>query len=171
MRAHVDFWHVSYLGFAGHAYAQSPFYQGKTITLVQGREPGGSGDTRSKAVIPFLQKYIPGNPTIVSEFMSGAGGRKAANYLFGSARPDGLTIGHVSGGIVTSAVLGESGVQYDLDKFIWLGSTDSTYHYVLLIRKELGLNNVEKLQAYSGLKIGAQSIGHTSYTQGRTSRS
>jgi tripartite-type tricarboxylate transporter receptor subunit TctC len=119
-------------------------------------------------VIPFLQKYIPGNPTIVNEFMSGAGGRKAANYLFGSARPDGLTIGHVSGGIVTSAVLGESGVQYDLDKFIWLGSTDSAYHYVLLIRKELGLNNVEKLQAYSGLKIGAQSIGHTSYTQGRT---
>lgn len=159
---------VSYLGWAGHVHAQSPYYQGKTIKLIQGREPGGSGDTRSRAVIPFLRKHIPGNPSIVSEFMPGAGSRKAANYIFGSARPDGLTIGHVSSGIVTSAVLGESGVQYDLNKFNWLGSTDSAFHYVFFIRKELGLNNLEKLRAYSGLRIGATSIGHTTYTYGRT---
>ncbi len=100
--------------------------------------------------------------------MPGGGGRKAANYIFGSARPDGLTIGHVSSGIVTSAVLGESGIQYDLNKFHWLGSTDSAFHYVLFIRKELGLNNLEKVRAYSGLRIGATSIGHTTYTYGRT---
>ena len=159
---------VSYLGFGGHVYAQSSYYQGKAIRLIQGREPGGSGDIRSRAVIPFLKKYIPGNPTIVSEFMPGGGGRKAANYLFGTARPDGLTIGHVSSGIVTSAVLGETGVQYDVDKFHWLGSTDGAFHYAFFIRKELGLSNVEKLQAYSGLRIGATSIGHTTYTYGRT---
>jgi tripartite-type tricarboxylate transporter receptor subunit TctC len=159
---------VSYLGCAGHVHAQSPYYQGKTIKLIQGRDAGGSGDTRSRAVIPFLRKHIPGNPSIVSEFMPGGGGRKAANYIFGSARPDGLTIGHVSSGIVTSAVLGESGIQYDLNKFHWLGSTDSAFHYVFFIRKELGLNNLEKLRAYSGLRIGATSIGHTTYTYGRT---
>jgi tripartite-type tricarboxylate transporter receptor subunit TctC len=159
---------VFYLGFGGHVYAQSSYYQGKTIKLIQGREPGGSGDIRSRAVIPFLKKYIAGNPNIVSEFMPGGGGRKAANYLYGSARPDGLSIGHVSSGIVTSAVLGETGVQYDLDKFHWLGSTDSAFHYAFFIRKELGLSNVEKLQAYSGLRIGATSIGHTTYTYGRT---
>lgn len=159
---------VSYLGFGAHVYAQSSYYQGKTIRLIQGREPGGSGDIRSRAVMPFLKKYIPGNPAIVSEFMPGGGGRKAANYLFGTARSDGLTIGHVSSGIVTSAVLGETGVQYDLDKFHWLGSTDSAFHYAFFIRKELGLSNVEKLQAYSGLRIGATSIGHTTYTYGRT---
>ena len=60
---------VSFLGFGGHVYAQAPYYQGKTIKLIQGREPGGSGDIRSKAVIPFLRKYIPGNPTIINEFM------------------------------------------------------------------------------------------------------
>jgi len=159
---------VSYLGFAGHVYAQAPYYQGKTIKLIQGREPGGSGDIRSRAVAPFLTKYIPGNPNIVSEFMPGGGGRKAANFLFGTARPDGLTIGHVSSGIFTTAVLGETGVQYDVDKFHWLGATDSAFHYVFLTRKQLGLNNIEKLQAYSGLRIGATSIGHTTYTFGRT---
>jgi len=78
---------VFYLGFVGHVYAQSSYYQGKTIKLIQGREPGGSGDIRSRAVVPFLSKYIPGNPNIVTEFMPGGGGRKAANYLFSTARP------------------------------------------------------------------------------------
>ena len=159
---------VSYVGFGADVYSQTPYYQGKTIRLIQGREAGGSGDTRSRAVIPFLRKHIPGNPSIVSEFMPGGGGRKAANYLFSSTRPDGLAFGHVSSGIVTSAVLGESGVQYDLDKFHWLGSTDSAFHYVFFVRKQLGLNNLEKVRAYSGLRIGATSIGHTTYTYGRT---
>jgi tripartite-type tricarboxylate transporter receptor subunit TctC len=157
----------SWVGLSGPVYSQTPYYQGKTIKLVQGREAGGSGDTRSRAVIPFLKKHIPGNPNIVSEFMPGGGGRKAANHIF-TARGDGLTIGHVSSGIVTSAVLGETGVQYDLNKFYWLGSTDSAFHYAFFIRKPLGLNNLEKLRAYSGLRIGATSIGHTTYTYGRT---
>ncbi len=56
---------ASYLGFGGLVQAQSPSYQGKTIKLIQGCEPGGSGDIRS----PFLSKYIPGNPNIVTEAM------------------------------------------------------------------------------------------------------
>jgi len=156
-------------GFGGQVYAQAPYYQGKTIKLLQGREPGGSGDIRSRAVAPFLTKYIPGNPKIVSEFMGGAGGRKAANFLFTTARPDGLTLGHVSSGIFTSAVLGEPGIEYDLEKFHWLGATDSAFHYVFMTRKELGFgNNIEKLQAHSGLRIGATTMGHTTYTYGRT---
>ena len=63
------------------AYAQAPFYQGKTLTIVHGRDAGGSGDFRVRAVGPFLHKYIPGNPTIVHEYMDGGGGRKAANAL------------------------------------------------------------------------------------------
>ena len=46
-------------------HAQTPFYQGKTITVVQSTEPGGSGDLRTKAVTSALAKHIPGNPTIM----------------------------------------------------------------------------------------------------------
>jgi tripartite-type tricarboxylate transporter receptor subunit TctC len=73
-------------------YSQSDFYRGKTITIIHGRSAGGSGDYRARAVAPFLQKYIPGNPTIVHEHMDGGGGRKAANHIFSTARPDGLTL-------------------------------------------------------------------------------
>ena len=62
--------------------AQPLHYKGKTITVIEGRSPGGVGDLRTKAILPFLQKYIPGNPTIVPEYMPGGGGRQAANYVY-----------------------------------------------------------------------------------------
>jgi tripartite-type tricarboxylate transporter receptor subunit TctC len=97
--------------FSDSAFSQTSFYQGKTISIVHGRAPGGSGDLRVRAVIPFLQKYIPGNPSFVHEYMDGGGGRKAANYIFSQARADGLIIGNVGGGVVANAILGEQGVQ------------------------------------------------------------
>ena len=47
-------------------FGQAPFYQGKTITIVQAREAGGTGDLRVRAQVPFLRKYIPGNPNDLS---------------------------------------------------------------------------------------------------------
>src|SRR6266536_2144868 len=153
--------------FAAPVYSQTPFYQGKTISIVQGRDPGGTGDMRVRAMIPFLQKYIPGNPTVVSEYMPGGGGRKAANHVYRSARPDGLTIGNPGVGMVSSAVLGESGVLYDLDRFFYLGSPYSTYHPIFVSRKQAGLSNTEKLRAATGVRIGAQSVGFSVYNESR----
>ena len=152
---------------AGAARSQTPFYQGKTINVIQGREPGGTGDMRVRAVMPFLKKYIPGQPTIVTEFISGAGGRRAANHIYQNMRPDGLTLGNVGAGLVANAILGEPGVQYDLDKFIYLGSPNSASHYIFMTKKELGLETIERLRAHPGLRIGAQSVGHDIYINGR----
>ncbi len=148
-------------------FSQASFYQGKTITVIATTAPGGTQDLRVKAVVPFLRKYIAGNPTIIIEYMDGGGGRKGANYLFRNAKPDGLTVGAMSGGIVALQIMRESGVMYDIDKFIHLGSPESTVHYTIYTRKELGLDRLEKLRAASGLRIGAQSVGHVSYIAGR----
>src|SRR5262249_54075177 len=149
------------------ASAQTPYYQGKTITIVQGREPGGTGDMRARSVFPFLRKYIPGNPTIITEFVPGAGGRKAANHIFKGAKADGFTIGNVGAGLVSNAVLREPGVQYDLDKFIYLGTPNSATHYVFGTRREAGLSSLDKLRAATGVRVGAQSVGHDIYMNGR----
>jgi len=142
------------------AFSQTPFYQGKTVTLVRGSTPGGVGERRVRAVIPYLNKYIPGNPTILIEFIPGAGGRKAANYMFHRARPDGLTLANIGSGLISNAVLGETGVEYDLDKFIYLGTPNTGTHYIFLTRKVLGLSTIEKLRAHSGLRIVAHAVGH-----------
>jgi len=148
-------------------FCQASFYQGKTITVVQIVGAGGTGDVRRRALFPFLQKYIPGNPTIISDYMPGGGGRKAANHIYRVAKPDGLTIGGMSASLVTNAILDTGGVQYDLDKFIYLGSPVSIFHYILLTWKDAGLSNMDKLRAVSGVRIGGQEVGHDVYISAR----
>ena len=152
---------------ADPGYSQAPFYQGKTITIIQGREPGGTGDMRARATFSFLKKYIPGQPTVITEFMPGGGGRKAANHIFKGAPADGLVIGNVGAGLIANAVLGETGVQYDLDKFHYLGTPNSASHYVFLSRQEVGFTSLEKLRAAAGVRVGAQTVGHDIYINGR----
>lgn len=149
------------------AHAQSNFYEGKTVTLIATTAPGGSGDLRVKAVVPFLRKHIPGNPTVVMEYIDGGGGRKGANHLYHQVRPDGLTIGAASGSIVGLGIMREQGVNYDVDKFIYLGSAEHENHSVIYTRRELGLDTLEKLRARPGIRIGGQTVGHTSYVAGR----
>jgi tripartite-type tricarboxylate transporter receptor subunit TctC len=155
------------LGYPDFAYSQGSFFEGKTLTLIQGRRPGGLGDMRSRALILFLTKHIPGHPTVVSEYMPGGGGRKVANHLFAAARADGLTIGNIGSGFVANAVLGEPGVHYDIDKMTYLGSGNSKTSYVFLTKKESGFDNIKKLQASPGLKVGALSVGHDIYINAR----
>lgn len=150
-----------------HVSAQVPFYQGKTVIVISGQEPGGTGDLRLKALLPHLKKHIPGQPNIVPEYMPGGGGRKAANYIYRTARADGLTIGFPPSGFILAAVLGETGVDYDLDKFTFFGTPEAEDHYVFLTRKEANLNTLEKLRAASGMRIGGQSVGHSIYTLAR----
>jgi tripartite-type tricarboxylate transporter receptor subunit TctC len=148
-------------------FSQTDFYLGKTVTVIISTAPGGTGDLRIKALLPFLRKHIPGNPTLVAEYMDGGGGRKAANYLFRNARADGLTVGAMGSGIVGLHIMRESGVMYDIDKFIYLGAPETVGHQIIYTRKDLGLSNLEKLRAKPGIRIGAQSVGHVSYIAGR----
>jgi tripartite-type tricarboxylate transporter receptor subunit TctC len=149
-------------------FAQTaPYFQGKTILLIQGREPGGTGALRVQAAIPFLKKYLPGEPIIVTQFMPGGGGRKATNYVYRNAKPDGLTLGNVGAGLVANAVLGSIGVEYDIDKMIYLGASNSTAQYVFGSVAKLGLDSLEKLRARPGVRVGAQTVGHDIYINGR----
>lgn len=146
--------------------AQAPFYQGKTIKVIN-NDPGGTAGLRTKVVTHHLRKHIPGNPTIVIEFVEGGGGRRAANQLFRNTLADGLTIGALSSSIVGSQVMKESGVMYDIEKFIYLGTSVSENHNVIYTRRELGLNSLDKLRAHTGLRIGAQDVGAAAYVSGR----
>jgi hypothetical protein len=86
--------------------------------------------------------------------MAGAGGRKAANHLYNTARADGLTLFRISSSIIPYAVLGESGVQYDIDKLVYMGTTEHILYYLFNTRKQAGLDSLAKLRAASGVRIG-----------------
>ena len=147
--------------------AQTPFYEGKNVLLVSGTDAGGAGDLRTRAVIPVLKKHIPGHPNIVMQYMPGAGGRKAANHMYKSVRPDGLTVGAMITGMVQGTIFGETDVLYELDKFIYLGSHARYAPYAFLTRKAAGFNTRETLTGARGVRIGAPSVGHSLYTMAR----
>lgn len=156
------------LGMPGSGFAQAPFYQGKTINVVYGGGPGGTVDLRFRATAAILRKHIPGRPTFVLEYMPGGGSRKAGNFIY-RAKADGLTMGVMLSSFVPAAVLGLSGVLYDIDKLNYLGSPTSGEPYIFVTRKEARLDTIEKLRNASGVRIGAQSVGHNLYNIGRIS--
>ena len=147
--------------------AQTTFFVGKTINVVLGGPPAGSADLRTRAVVNVLRKHVPGNPNIVVQYMAAGGGRQAANHIFKIAKPDGLTIGSMGAALVANAVLGEPGVQYDIDKFIYLGTPDSAQHYLFITHRDAGLSNLEKLRSTPNVRVGGQSVGHPVYITGR----
>jgi tripartite-type tricarboxylate transporter receptor subunit TctC len=158
---------AQWIAMASMALAQTPFYEGKNLLLLSGTDAGGAGDLRTRAVIPVLKKHIPGNPNVVVQYMPGAGGRKAANHMYKSVRPDGLTVGAMITGMVQGTIFGETDVLYDLDKFIYLGSHARYAPYAFLTRKAAGFNSRESLTAARGVRIGAPSVGHSLYTMAR----
>lgn len=147
------------------ALSQTPYYAGKTITIIRGGGAGGSGEFQSRALMPFLKKYIPGNPTITMEFMDGASGRKAANYFY-TAKPDGLKIAS-AGNMIPGPILGLAGSSYDIDKFIYLGSTETGNPYVFFSRKTTAFDSLEKVRTARGVRVAAHSVGHSVYITGR----
>ncbi len=147
-------------------FPQAPFYQGKTIKIIN-NDPGGTAGLRVKVVMAHLRKFIPGNPTLIIELIEGGGGRRAANHVFQNSKPDGLTIGALSSLIIGLQVMKETGVMYDIDRFIYLGTPVSENHNVIYTRGELALTTLEKLRAASGLRLGAQEVGAAAYISAR----
>lgn len=158
-----------WLAFSGTATsAEAPFYQGKTLTILQGAgDPGGTADLRTKPVIQYLQKHLPGHPGFVFQYMSGGGGIAAPNHLAHTTKRDGLTVGVITSSSFGQAILGAAGVRYKLDDFVFFGSPTSGGPYALAIRPELGIDTVEKLRAAKGLRFAERSVGHTMYIIGR----
>jgi len=155
------------------AEADTPYYQGKTLVVVQGQRPGGLGDLRTRAVLRYLQKYLSGNPTIVSQNRTAGGRTAAANYMANVVKRDGLTLASTGSSMFSNAILGTRGywhggvrranVRYKLDDFEILGSPTSGGPYTLIIRPDLKLDTVEKLRSYKGLRFAQRSVGHSMY--------
>ena len=106
--------------------AQVPFYQGATVTIRVGFTAGGAFDVWARIIAHHLGKYVPGNPTFVVQNMTGGGSMIAANYVYGVAKPDGLTLGVVSPGLYIQQLSGQKEIKFDWFKYSWIGSPEKT---------------------------------------------
>jgi tripartite-type tricarboxylate transporter receptor subunit TctC len=124
------FFLLMFCAYAHDAAAQSPFFEDKTIRLVLGFSPGGISDLWGRALSRAMSQHIPGKPNIILQNMPGAGSLTAANYVYGVAKPDGLTIGFVTPGLYFNQLTDMKEVQFDWARFSWIGSPERTVRII-----------------------------------------
>jgi tripartite-type tricarboxylate transporter receptor subunit TctC len=129
----------------GTAHAQSPYFQGKTITLVVGYQTGDGYDIWSRLLAAHMGKHIPGSPGMIVQNMPGAGSMIAANYIYGVAKPDGLTMGSIGPSLYLDQLVGKKEVQFDWAKFGWVGSTENT-PWLLYMKTDTPYKTIEDVR-------------------------
>jgi len=97
---------------AGDARADD-YYAGQTIRIIIPFSAGGGTDTFGRLIAAHLGNHIPGNPTVIAENVTGAGGLLGSNE-FARVDRDGMTLLTASGHLNLRAFLGLEGLELDL---------------------------------------------------------
>lgn len=145
----------------GGAASVADEFKGKVINFIVPYNPGGGYDAYARMVAPYLEKYT--GATVVVRNVPGGGSLVGTNQLYVS-KPDGLTIGLINGvGAVTNQVFQTEGVQFDLNKFTWLGRMVAEPQVTLASQKS-GFQSIEDIQkAGRAIKVGSSGQGSTDH--------
>ena len=145
------------------ASAQTPFYQGKTITIIVSTKAGDVYDLYPRLVAEFMPKYIPGNPNIIVQNVAGAAGLIGTNQIYNVAKPDGLTFGATYPALYFEQLAKRPEVKFDWTKFIWIGSTVSS-NSLMYMRSDTPYKTVEDVRtASTPPKCGATGVTSSAY--------
>jgi tripartite-type tricarboxylate transporter receptor subunit TctC len=151
------------ISWSSTASPQTPYYAGKTITIVAGTKAGDVYDLYARHFAQFMPKYIPGNPNIIVQNMAGAGSMIAANFVYNVANPVGLTIGAIFPALYFDQVVGRKEVRYSWAKFAWIGSPVTSNH-LLYMRADSPFKTIhDVVKASPAPKCGATGTSSTAY--------
>ena len=107
------------MGVAASAHAQD--FRGKQIKFWIGGGAGGGLDLYSRAIGPFIEKALPGGPSIVMQNLGG-NGQQAIQAMNTSAPRDGSVFASVPPGPIQEPMMGSGVAAYDLRDFRWIGA-------------------------------------------------
>jgi tripartite-type tricarboxylate transporter receptor subunit TctC len=153
---------IGCIATAAHASAASSdgeFYRNKVIRIIVGFSAGGGFDTYARTLSRTMGKYIPGNPSIIVENMTGAGSLISANHVYRVAKPDGLTIGAFNGNQILGQLVGAQGINFDARKMEWMGAPGYNHDLCVLSQKVGVASGDQWLAAKSPLKLGGSAPG------------
>jgi tripartite-type tricarboxylate transporter receptor subunit TctC len=139
----------------------------KTITIVVGFPAGSASDIRTRRLAPYLEKFLPGNPTVIVQNMPGAAGKVSWSWMAKAAPKDGTAIGYYSAAIFTTALFEPHQLELDVNTLQYL--TGDTEPIVLYAHRDLGVRSAEEL-ARTDRRIVNGDTDYTS-TRGLMSRS
>jgi tripartite-type tricarboxylate transporter receptor subunit TctC len=133
---------------AGTATAQSvaDFYGGKTITIAVPADAGGSSSHHALLFSEYFAKQIPGQPNVIVQHMPGAGGLRAANYVYNAGAKDGTSLMMSIDMMVVSELTLPESAKYKSARFNWIGTIVQT-NAVLAVRADAGVKSIDDLKA------------------------
>jgi tripartite-type tricarboxylate transporter receptor subunit TctC len=114
--------------------ARAPSFQGKTLTMIVGFEPGGGTDSAGRLIAQFIGRHLPGAPKVNVHNMPGADGLIALNHFVQAAKPDGATFTMGASTQVSPARFRMPQSRYNPAEFEYVGGTGRG-GTVLLINK------------------------------------
>jgi tripartite-type tricarboxylate transporter receptor subunit TctC len=118
----VAFCALTLAGSPAGAQSVADFYKGKEVTLIVGAGAGGGYDVYARLLARHWPKHIPGNPTMVVQYMPTASGMQMLNHLTDRAPKDGTVVGAAVAATVIDPVGVSEGVAYDPRKLSWIGN-------------------------------------------------
>lgn len=152
-----------FLSLGSALQAQDSFYRGKTVRLIIGSSTGAGYDLWARFLARYFGQHIPGKPDIITQNMPGAGSLVTANYIYGVAKPDGLTLGAIIPAIYFDQLVGRKEVQFDWSKFTWIGSPEQN-DILHFIRADTPYRTVEDLRnAKEPPRCGSSGTGTTGH--------
>jgi tripartite-type tricarboxylate transporter receptor subunit TctC len=116
---------VAVQGAGAEAQSLEKFFKGKKVSMYISSGAGGTNDAYARITARHLGRHIPGQPRILPRNMPGAGGLRAAKFLYRVAPKDGSIMGVVQRSVAVQPILGIKAADYDARKFNWVGSTTS----------------------------------------------
>src|SRR5918999_3142398 len=150
-------------GWVSSAPAQTPFYQGKTITIIVSTKAGDVYDLYPRLVAEFMPKHIPGSPNIIIQNVPGAAGLIGTNQIYNVAKPGGLTFGATYPALYFEQLVKRPEVKFDWTKFIWIGSTINS-NSLMYMRADTPYKTIEDVRtASTPPKCGATGVTSSAY--------
>lgn len=129
---------------AASADEATDFFKGKTINVVVGFGSGGGYGHYCQQLVQYWGDHTPGKPKFICQFMSGAGGIKAANYMYNAAPRDGKYVSMLSDYGAVAQLLEPHKVKYDYRKFKWVGIMVAS-NPAMMVRAGAGVTNFNQL--------------------------
>lgn len=131
-------------GAAGSS-AETSYYAGKTVTIVVGTKAGDLYDSYARLMADHMPKHIPGRPRVIVQNMPGAASLIAANYVYGVAKPDGLTLAAFYQGLYFDQLVKRDEVRFDWTAWNWIGSPARSGH-VLYVRADSPFRSMDDVR-------------------------
>ena len=148
---------------AGQAQDVSPFYKGKTVTIVVGTSAGGGYDAYARLFGRYLGKHLPGEPAIVINNMPGAGSNIAAAYVARVAPKDGTFIAAPYATQPLDPILEDAGdLNYDPGRMNYLGTALSD-EYLCIVRPDAPAPTFDDTFQKQDIMGGTAENGSTGY--------